>query len=441
MSADATVNDGVPSSNAVSAERRNRSAQRKWRFSGILTAALFAALMFGLLTVGFRMHQAEKDRESLETTQGESAGLVNRIKEKISEAAPSSGESTADLTKLNVELQRAAIEIELAQTRRALHHLEDARADWNELLDATLSDSFGKRIAWDEELLLQFLALRQMPAPSESEPTEPQVFEHLAAIHREASSPTADVESIHRLRDELGETTQFIIVSFVFHQARLNHLHQIRRTAAAGPIGNTELHAAISMREDDLARELTSAADEAADKLEASMDEESRLLSEQRDDTANDVTHLESQIALLVRGEKLDSQADAISTQPLVSRGDYVRELQTIREDLTAFTSPGYVQPESADKLVYHKTKLPFSFSALKRIGALEDSEKGLAILFRAGGSKTATQQNDRPLGSFPRMNSISELRKPDVFARVKDAQRLLRTYGQLMVDDGLLSP
>jgi hypothetical protein len=38
-------------------------------------------------------------------------------------------------------------------------------------------------------------------------------------------------------------------------------------------------------------------------------------------------------------------------------------------------------------------------------------------------------------------MNSRTELQKPVVVSRLKDAQRLLSDYGLLMVDDGLLSP
>ena len=140
-----------------------------------------------------------------------------------------------------------------------------------------------------------------------------------------------------------------------------------------------------------------------------------------------------------------EGTSSTLMSKPMAQSHSF-REMTTT-ENSTAFARtllpsllPVTSNPESADKLVYHKTKRPFSYSALNVLGALEDSEKGRAILFRVGGSKTASQQNDRPLGSFPRMNSISELRKPDVVARLKETQRLLRQYGRLMVDDGLLS-
>lgn len=439
MSADATANDDL-STNPVSVEQRNRTTRRMWRYSGILMGALFAVLIFGVMAVGFKMHGHEHSREISEPNPDDSTGLLDTIKDKISGTGGSSDESTADLTKLDLELQRAALGIELAQTKQAVRHFESAQAEWSELLDTTLTDVVGKCIAANDNLLLQFLALRQMPTPSESEPVARDILAHLNEIQSEAKA-AADTDLIDHLRDSVAESKQFVFVLFAFNQARLNQLQRIREAAASHPAGELELHAALSLRATALTNKLTSVADKAARDLEASMNEDLRQLTKQRDAAAAVVTQLESQLASVARGEKLNSQVEAETTEPLVSRADYDREIDSIRTDLIAFTTPGYVQPESADKLVYRKTKRPFSYSALKRIGALEDSDKGRAILLRVGGSKTATQQNDRPLGNFPRMNSISELRKPDLVARLKETQRLLRQYGQLMVEDGLLSP
>ena len=439
VSADATATDDL-SASPVSIEKRNRSTRRMWRYSGICVGALFAVLTLGVMAVGFKMHGHEYDREISEPDPAESTGLFATVKKKISGTTRSPDESTADLTKLDLALQRAALELELAQTKQAVRHFETAQAEWSELLKTTLTDTVGKRIAANDDLLLQVIALRQMPTPTEPELVSENLHALLSEIQSEAKSVTANTDLIRHLRDNLAETKQLVFVSFAFNQARSKHLQQMRDAAASDPAGEFELHAAISLRAAALTNKLTSVADKAARDVEAAMNEDLRQLTKQRDEAAAVATELESQLSRLAKGDKLDSHVESDGTQPLVSRDDYNRELDSIRTDLVAFTTPGYVQPESADKLVYHKTKRPFSYSALKRIGALEDSEKGRAILFRVGGSKTATQQNDRPLGSFPRMNSISELRKPDVVARLKETQRLLRQYGRLMVEDGLLS-
>jgi len=221
----------------------------------------------------------------------------------------------------------------------------------------------------------------------------------------------------------------------------VDELHAIRESADSLPAGEFELHAAVSIRAAALVNNLNAAAGEAARELEASLEKELGQLKQQRDVGATLVSQLESQLASVAKGETLDTSPAPEANRTPASREDYRREMDRIRTDLVAFTTHGYAQPESADNLVYQKVKRPFSYSALQRIGALEDSEKGRAILLRVGGSKTATQQNDRPLGNFPRMNSISELRKPEIVARLKNAQRLLRQYGLLMVEDGLLSP
>ena len=138
------------------------------------------------------------------------------------------------------------------------------------------------------------------------------------------------------------------------------------------------------------------------------------------------------------RGEQ-PTKHESAEREPIASREDYMRESPAIRTLLKPFTTPGYAQPNSADKMIHGSAKQPVSYSTLKRIGALE--EKGLSVLFRVGGTKSTSQQNDRPLGGFPRMYSLKELEKPDVRSRVVEAQRLLQQYGPFLIEDGLLAP
>lgn len=108
---------------------------------------------------------------------------------------------------------------------------------------------------------------------------------------------------------------------------------------------------------------------------------------------------------------------------------------------LKPFITPGYVQTGSAHKLESHHTKQPFSFSTLERIGALQTTRRGKEILFRLGGSKSSTYQDDPPLGRLSRMNSHGELEKPDVLSKVRDVQRPFREYGPFFLEGELLSP
>jgi hypothetical protein len=403
----------------------------------------FAALMLGVMAVAFKIHEHRQDSTNTLEDVDKNSGLLDKISNAVIGGERSADDlpPSADMAKVNLELQRAAFAMEIAQAKQAVRHLESANAEWTALLNTTLSDAIGKRIAGNEELLLRFMALRQMPSPIEPEPIAQDIIALLNDVQREVDRSTQTESTLKDERATIAEGTKFVLISLAFNQARLDELNQIREAAASSPASEFELHAAISVRAASLANKLNAAAAEAARELEATMDSELKTLTQERDASNKLVMNLEKQLAQIAKGEQLETRVEDDGVQPVPSRDDYNRELEKIRTDLVAFTTPGYVQPESADKLVYRKTKEPFSYSALKRIGALDDSEKGRAILLRVGGSKSATQQNDRPLGSFPRMHSLSELRKPNVVARLSEAQRLLRQYGSLMVEDGLLSP
>lgn len=441
MSADVTTNSDGSSADRVSVEQRRRSAQRAWRYSGVLTALLLAILVFGTFAVAFKMHRTRRDTPIVKPEPHETPGLINQIKTAVS-GTSSTSEKTAsevEIAKIDLELRRADFQMEFAQAKQALRHLESAKTEWTKLLDSTLSDSVGQRIAGKEELLLRFIALRGMPEPEQS-PVDGTAS--LNALQLESENAVERGESIKRQVAEAAELKQRFFITYAFTQARINQLQAIRESAVAHPASGFDLSAAVSMRAANLSNEVNAAAEEAALEVETSLKKQLAQLKKEKDSGAALLAKLKSQLARVEKGESLDTKAEQEGVPPLASREQYEQELDQIRTKLVAFTTPGYVQPETADKLVYRKVKRPYSYSALQRIGALEDSEQGRLILLRVGGSKTATQQNDRPLGSFPRMNSIEQLKNGgEVAERVKVAQRLLRQYGSYMVEDGLLSP
>jgi len=444
VSADVTTHENQPSAARTSAQERRRAAQRMWRFTSILVPLLFALLIVGVLAVASRLHLRQRNSLVVQPHHDDSPGRSDRVTNAASETDANSDESrsAANFAAIEFKLQQAALDMELAQARQALRHLEDVQTEWTKLLESTLHDSVGKRIAGNEELLLRFIALRRMSPPQATAPLLPDFAKKLSDVHAKAKSSDTDGNIVNGTRTEARRIEQDFVEGYRFFHRRVSHLHALRESAASLPAGDVELFAALSLRAAALANDLKSAADEAARELDASLEEELSQLKQQRDNAAALVTQLEAQLTRVANGESAEIQSDGQGAQPLPPREEYERELKLIRANLVAFTTPGYVQPESADKLVYRKAKQPISYSALQRIGALEDSEKGRAILLRVGGSKSATQQNDRPLGNFPRMNSVEQLRKDeDVKARVRNAQRLLKRYGSLMVEDGLLSP
>lgn len=424
MSVDVTTNNDDSSTASLSVEQRRRSDRRRWWYTSILVPVLLLVLMFGVLAVALILHRQQSDRPTPDPEPDESA-------------------FDANLSSIDLELRHATFDVEFAQAKQGLRHLESAQSEWSKLLETTLHDTVGKRIAGNEELLLQFMALRRMSPPLATAPLAPDIATKLSGVRAKAKSPDADGDILDGTKTEAERIKQDFVNAYKFFHSRVSHLHALRESAASLPAGDLELVEVISARNTARANKVRAAAEATTHAVGASLDSELKRLKKQRDDAAGLVADLESLLSRVEKGESLNTPTGSDVSPTLASREDYERELAQIRTDLVAFTTPGYVQPESADKLVYHKAKQPFSFSALQRIGALEDSPAGRAILLRVGGSKSATQQNDRPLGNFPRMNSISELSKPPdaVVARLKETQRLLRQYGQLMVEDGLLSP
>ena len=435
MSADVSSGDDDSSTALFSVEQRRRADARRWRYSDLLVPFLLAVLLFTVVVVPLTLHRQELDSRTVSPEPGETSGQHGAINDAVSGTSDESSET--GLAKIKLELLRTKLDMELAQASQAIRHSESARSAWANLLAATLSDTVGKRIAGSEKLLLRFDALRKMLLPE-------QCARNLASdlrTHRNEADRAADAAALKHLTDGTVTTRQNADVAFAFHQARVNELQAIRQVTALLSPGNLDIAEALNRRGEALAAVRDSAAEQAAGELAESLDSEFNQLEKQRTDGADLVSQLQSELALVAKGESVNATSDIQNSQTQGSREDYQRELDRIRTDLVAFTTPGYVQPESANKLVYHKVKRPFSYSALQRIGALQDSEEGRETLLRVGGSKTATQQNDRPLGNFPKMNSNSELAGPEIIVCLKEAQRLLRQYGHLMIEDGLLSP
>lgn len=153
-------------------------------------------------------------------------------------------------------------------------------------------------------------------------------------------------------------------------------------------------------------------------------------------DQQDKTTGLRRQIAQMQREQK-EFQAKAARAEAMQ------REMPDIKQYLQPFTAPGNLQPKS-DRNPWNvevtSDEKPVSLARLKRLGALEDTMEGLERLYIFGGGKNPGVNNPRPLGSFPQYWAL-EIRKPEVLAVLKRAQKLLRDHGQALIEEQLLSP
>ncbi|WP_145210895.1 hypothetical protein [Planctomycetes bacterium TBK1r] len=427
MSVDTTANDDGGSTTPTMVAARRRSAKRKWLFSTILVPVAFAVLALSVLGFGLFLQNHTADKPEPKPNPDPTIGKSISEKEKH----PS---NSASIAKVELAVQRAQFQIELAAAVQLQREVRFAQTELGNLRESTESDYVGKRIAGNKELLLRFRAFKQSlkNAPSISATS-------LSAIENAAQNAIGN----HKQLDaSLKEETKRLAQSMRFYEQHLSCLHKMRESAASLPQSEHTLDSAIQLYESSLAMHAEAVANDAARELKNTLDGERASAIGQQSKAAQLVEELETQLEQIRSGKPFTSETNDAVLPPQASRDDYERDLEKIRTHLIAFTTPGYVQPESADKLVFRSVKQPMSYSALRRIGALDVTNEGRATLLRVGGSKSATQRNDRPLGSFPRMNSIEQLRDDkNLKARVDEAQQLLRRYGPLMVEDGLLLP
>lgn len=113
-----------------------------------------------------------------------------------------------------------------------------------------------------------------------------------------------------------------------------------------------------------------------------------------------------------------------------------------VRTLLVPFTTAGYRQPAADGDLEITSKRQALSYSGLLRIRALEDSDKGLRVLFVMAQSYDGYRKfNDRPQGDFPVNSSFQDIDKAENRVKLKAAQSFLRKHGEAMVETGLLSP
>lgn len=159
----------------------------------------------------------------------------------------------------------------------------------------------------------------------------------------------------------------------------------------------------------------------------------------ERDEIQRVTRDLEDEIASLEKSGKRIVDERERSIDQAARKQALDRDLPEIRRLLSPFISPGYTQPnKSAIDWPTTTEKAPVSLSGLERVGALQQTMKGLQNLMNCG-LKASGSSQERPFGSFP--GDDNRLTLPKTIAVLKRAQALLRIHGRALVEERLLSP
>lgn len=390
--------------------------------------------------VSGQSHVAEQTRQKL-------ADVKSRATIQQEQARAVTDKIAADQTKAARHRSQTVMLLHRGrQTEQQLTSLKVAAASWAELYQELLISDSGRRIASSD-----------------------QHVELIAAIGSRQHVTTADVDSLRREFDALYEPVlqaesdaRNVIVADNGFEEVIQQLEKRIRDAADVIRKDTLLVNAIEQEtahrekgkatlQDALAkRELNSVKQQANDlsiaRAEAELEAAQRLEEAEAANIAAQTEVEEAELArqaaerravaagILDEKKKLDQQA-ALAEQRRKLELEYARELPEIRRLLHPFITPGIFQP-SRNGFDGRYRPESMSLTAIASTGALQKTDKGLAELYRVGGSEFTAM---RGLGSFPAHNNQNFKRDASVRARVERAQELLLKYGDLLVEKGIL--
>lgn len=408
---------------------KKQAALRAWRRTNLL-----AGLVVFLL-VGVSLLVALRGRQNPGSTRDRSPSLTQTIERlRSSDLLATEQEALerrqARLAAAQRELLRMETLVLLRKTEPLGRRYEETLEDWRTRLSDVAASEAGRRLlavpdAWSQAVALKRITDTAPPIAWREE------FERLA---ERISAGSIDTLTLAQ-RDDIPELQQRLRSATNTLQSYRSQLDELVASVAGANPTDDVVSDAFAWHEARVADQRRERAAQAARDEEQKIDAEVRELGEQRAMLLATAKRLTEDLAAAQRGEK----PTGVSRPATVTAG-YQDRLPEMQRLLRPFLAPGYAQPLGSEGLVMETVKRPMSYGAIRSAGALEDTNAGLAMLFRLGGWKGGTQRNDRPLGDFPRMNSDAELAKPAVRASVHRAQQLLRDYGPQLVLDRLLA-
>ncbi|MCA9148122.1 MAG: hypothetical protein KDA92_02420 [Planctomycetales bacterium] len=358
-------------------------------------------------------------------------GVVGRFSDRNAESSAEAQRAT--LERIRAELKQVDSVLQVADIRRAGEAFDATSDAWRQRLASLAVNDDGQRIVADESTWQRLQALVSLANETvnlewrfELEQLHDEIISSIWESDATSQSVMSLHDRVHQAQSELkaydAELTQFIdaVASHPLPAQRVGHI--------------------FDFQEHQRELELKAAAEEAERIENQTIDTAVAELNRKQSALLADAQQLEQQLAALQQGAQLPIAISHTAQRPIQSAQAYRPHLPEIRQLLKPFVSSGYAQPAGRDQFVFERVPRPMSYSAIADAGALEDSQAGLVALFRVGGWKSQNQQNDRPLGTFPRMNSAAELSKPDIDSRVRRAQWLLRVFGHNLVADGMLA-
>lgn len=340
-----------------------------------------------------------------------------------------------------------------AEADEAVAAFEKSAAAWETTTRELLTTEKGRPLAANAEALGQFRTLWAQPRPGADEPATLRrrldplkaVLDKALAANDTSYAPSEDVVS--RLESIEGEARRGA-EAYDDLNRRLSAI--VASTPQGGPgEGTPTLQAALDALEQQLTAEETAA-------IAAAVERERKDRAEQ---LAREKAESERQItAAQLEAEKIRREAEVkrLADEKQVAldqakaeeevrkaareRADLERRYQAalpqIQSLLSPFITEGFTQPGRHTFEQATTKRMKVSLGRLQGGGYLEDTPQGV---YKLVAGTVSNKANDRPLGSFP--NQVTNGYSDPWFAPAQRAQELLREFGPIMVEKGMLEP
>ncbi len=350
-------------------------------------------------------------------------------------------------------------------TAMLIAQLSGERAAWSQRIQPLLDNEAGRRLAANDAVVTRVQA-NWLPDTYMTDPAfEPERFTtRLEKLAKSSHPSPAVIELYKALRDDLQQALTFI-------QQRRKGIEGLVATSTAAAPANRTLRVAIDdirkHKDAEHAARIAEMLEDAESERVASMGElEAELYRKQTEklkaDKRREIALADKEAELVREKQQQDLQlADtkaelarvaAKRKQDLLesqARRDELKaamqnDLREIKSVLTPFITPGYTS-FGGDRWFTRTEKRPMSFSAIVSFGALDDSMEGIHKMctIAAGGGTHNSTRGDRPIwrGYYEPSLPLSPRLNGERIEFIKRAQTLLRKYGSLMVEEGMLSP
>jgi hypothetical protein len=344
--------------------------------------------------------------------------------------------------------------------RKRLRVLTDEFGQWNTRPDLLLTNDDGKRIAADPELVGRFMTTCEELCTTETDLAgyESRLERIMTPVTRAYKNEDAGFELTESWSADLEELEKEVDEAFKrFDEQRLDISAILKHAPEQAPEDALTLLDAINSererRRDEKAKVIVETLREErlkhAQMIANAKAEAERLVAEANakvertlgEQTARNITEEAENIARRER-DRIRQRQEELAREQLEQ--EFERDKRQIQTFLGVLMIPGYRQPGRQGSYTTSTEKGPVSLSALKAAGALSPDIHGIAAF------TLAVERQDRPHSGWPRLKVSSDRLVqaglgiypvgPDQ-EFVQNAQDLLKKYGELMVEKGMLAP